>query len=259
MDSSCIYDCKVWHSRFSPKEYAFNFATFMVLLDLDELKQPEHLKQTIGPVLSLFYSFNKRDHIDATDKDILEKVLDYVKESSSLLHDRITKVRLLTNLKFAGFVFSPISVFYCFDASDSLVASVIEVENTFRERKLYLIDLSKGDANEVHEKEFYVSPFSSVDGRFHFHVTAPEEILDLEVTSFDQSTKLLQAGLRGKRIKLDATNLWKMTLCHPYSCLLVWLAIHMHAGILYLKGVPHYAKQEKPEVQKPYYSRQVQR
>ena len=231
----------------------------MVLLDLDEIKQREHLKQMFGPLLSKMYSFDDHNHIDGSNLDVRQKILDYVDKSSGLSGARIANIQLLTNLKFAGFVFSPISVFYCYDNTGSLLASVVEVENTFRERKLYMIDCPESAANGDQEKAFYVSPFSSVDGRFQFHITAPTEILNLEVVSRNQNETLLRAGLQGKRFELNAGNLWKMTFRYPCSSLLVWLAIHIHAGILFLKGVPHYRKEEKPELQKPHYSRQTQR
>ena len=41
ISNSCIYNGKVIHKRFKPKEHFFNYKVFSLLIDLSELNQLE--------------------------------------------------------------------------------------------------------------------------------------------------------------------------------------------------------------------------
>lgn len=249
--SSCLYDCHIWHTRRFPKRNTFTVSTFMFLVDLDEFERSKNLGELINSPIARMYSLQNADHIDGSDKGIRDKLLDYISAKSSVLKSRIEKIKLLTNLKFLNFVFNPISVYYCYDKQEELVASVVEVENTFRERKLYLLD--EDVRKRSFEKQFYVSPFSSVDGQFEFVLDKPGEFLNLSVNHSEDSRLTFEAGMRAEKVPLTGKALALRTLRHPCSSLLSWIGIHLHAFALFLKRVPHHEKHEDQLLQKPDY------
>lgn len=252
--TTCLYDCNIWHRRLLPKKNSFTVSTFMFLVDLNEHAAQLSSGDTHSSLVRRLYSLRNEDHIDASARDLREKLRDYISTVSSELASRITNIKLLAHLRFLNFVFNPISVFYCFDQNQELLATVVEVENTFRERKLYLLD---GDdkSKRSFNKEFYVSPFSSVDGQFEFAIDEPGDMLNLNVTFSEKNQVTFEAGMRAKRLALTQKTLAVQTLKHPCSSLLAWLGIHLHALALYLKRFPYYEKNAEPLLQKPNYQK----
>jgi hypothetical protein len=252
--SSRLYDCKIWHRRRLPKPNSFAVSTFMFLIDLDEINAQSPCGKVVGSRLARFYQLKNEDHIDATARDIRAKLLDFIATQSEELASNIAKIKLLTHLRFLNFVFNPISVYYCYDSSEKLLAAVAEVENTFRERKLYLLAGEK-EFKQSFSKEFYVSPFSSVDGKFEFALNQPGEELEVFVTFRQNDLVTLEAGMHAKASALTGKSLALRTLRHPCSSLIAWLGIHLHALLLFLKKTPYYEKHENLSLQKPHYIR----
>lgn len=252
--TTCLYDCYIWHERRFPKKNSFTVSTFMFLVDLNEHAAQLSSGSHQSSFVKSLYSLRNEDHIDASARDIREKLRDYISTVSTDLASRITNIKLLSHLRFFNFVFNPISVFYCFNQNQELLATVVEVENTFRERKLYLIDGVDKNKRSFN-KEFYVSPFSSVDGQFDFDISEPGDTLNLNVTFSEKNQVTFEAGMRAKRLALTDKSLVVQTLKHPCSSLLAWLGIHLHALALYLKRFPHYEKHHEQFLQKPHYQK----
>ena len=138
--NSCIYSRFVTHRRFKPKRHFFSYKTFSLLIDLDEL---EDLGKKIN-----FFSYNRFNILSFYDADHGPR------DGSSLarwVKDRLIDakinigsgtIKLLCYPRFFGYVFNPLSIFYCYDENLKLKAILYEVKNTFNEQHTYVFSAS---------------------------------------------------------------------------------------------------------------------
>ena len=118
-------------------------------------------------------SFQDPDHIDRRAGATKDKVPRFLKRAGLDLSGG--KVYLLTSCRVFGYVFNPISVYYCHARSGRLEAVVAEVRNTFGEQHLYLLteplNLDNGLSARRYRarKVMHVSPFISMDATYEFH------------------------------------------------------------------------------------------
>jgi uncharacterized protein len=142
-----------------------------------------------------------------------------------------------------GFVFNPLSVWFCYDRDHTLKAVIYEVHNTHGERHSYVMDCG-GEAPIRHScrKNFYVSPFLSNDCRYHFRIQPPGEHVAVVVHEEEAGASVLSASFSGKRRSLSDSALLAMLFAYPLMTVKVVAAIHYEAVRLMLKGVrrhPH--------------------
>jgi hypothetical protein len=153
--SSALYECVIGHERYEPKAHRFVYRLFAFSLDLDEI---DHVAAGI-PFLSRnrfnLFSFYDRDHVD---------VLAVLRAHG--VAQRPHRIQLITSLRILGYVFNPVSFYFCYDGEGVPFAAVAEVNNTFGETKAYVLDaghLREGRAFEMRQrKEFYISPFIEI-------------------------------------------------------------------------------------------------
>jgi DUF1365 family protein len=162
-------------------------------------------------------------------------------------------IRMLFFPRFFGYVFNPITIYFCFKADGTPHASVVEVGNTFRELKPYLVPRAadgKCDFEIRVPKEYYVSPFSPVDLDFHFRLHLPDEKLRVLIDDYDAEGKVLLSILTGQRRELTFGNLAKFTVKFPFITLKVIGLIHWQAFRLWLKRIPFFRKETRAEDQR---------
>jgi uncharacterized protein len=243
--NSCLYECTVMHHRFAPKLHHFQHHIFMFYLDLDEL---ELLSKKIFPFSynrRNVYSFRDSDHEPAGENSLKNRIVAFLRKSGIEISP-FSRVMLLTLPRILGYIFNPISIYFCFDEEGEPLASVAEVGNTFREKKLYLLkagELSpEGVFKKIVTKHFYVSPFSALDLSFDFKLKIPGEKLDIKADDREGEEKVLISTLTGERATFNNRNLLWFTLKYPFVTLKVIFLIHWHALLLWLKGVPFHRK-----------------
>ena len=164
-----------------------------------------------------------------------------------------TRVLLLTHCRVFGYIFNPVSFYFCLDAQDRPLCAVAEVGNTFGEQKPFLLGPehfeSDGHFRRVAPKHFYVSPFSALDLAFDFKLRVPGEQLDIHIDDREGDRPVLLTALTGRRVPLTDGNLARLTLKYPLITLRVITLIHWHALKLWWKNVPWHRKAANPHLQ----------
>jgi uncharacterized protein len=251
--NSCLYECSVLHHRFAPKVHHFQHEIFMFYLDLDELDSVAKKIFFFSHNRKNFYSFRDGDHEPAGENPLKERLAAFLGQNG-IEFAASQRVMLLTLPRVVGYVFNPISVYFCFDAQDAPLCAVAEVGNTFREMKLFLLrgdDLINGEIfRKIVPKNFYVSPFSPVDLRFDFRLCIPGGKIEFKIDDLDGSEKVLMSALTGRRVPLTNRNLAWFTVKYPFITLKVISLIHWQAFRLWLKRVPFFAKSENAALQR---------
>lgn len=151
-----------------------------------------------------------------------------------------------------GYAFKPVSFWFCHRADGVLVAVVAEVNNTFGERHLYLLSQVDGAAlpqgrELVAEKQFHVSPFCTVAGRYRFRFfNTPDRAL-ARIDHDDAQGPLLMTSLSGRFVPATSRTALRALLTYPLFSLAVIARIHWHALILWWRRVPFHSKPERPQ------------
>lgn len=239
---SALYTGQVGHRRHTPVVNEFRYSLFMVYLDLAELELvfANRLFWSVeGPTWA---SFRRADHLrregtlDTAVRDVAEEQLGYRPAGP---------IRLLTHLRYLGYCFNPISIYYCFGADGlRLDAVVAEVHNTpWGEEYVRALDIrSARREGEWHlfelEKEFHVSPFMPMDIRYTWGFTPPGETLAVRMESERGEETIFEARLDLQRRPLTGPNLAMALLRWPAMTLRVITAIYWQALRIKRKGVP---------------------
>lgn len=224
--TNALYDATVAHVRRIDPPHAFAHRVYLWRVDLDDLPR---LPWWLQP----FARFDRRDHFVATDpRGIREKLDAWLAERGVDL--RGGKVVMLAAARVLGYVFNPISVYWCHDPGGELACVVAEVHNTYGGRHAYL--LHPDDAGRARAaKEFYVSPFQQMDGEYRMRLPRPEALLDLTVALRRENTTPLVATLRGVRRPVNPRWLARLVLARPLLPQRVSALIRRHGVALWLR------------------------
>jgi len=270
--NSRVYECQVMHARFVPKPHRFAYRIFMIAVDLDELPALDRNLRLFSFGSRNLYSFRDADYFpvgaahnpsalaaspsvaaDPAATGLKARVLATLAARNIDLGPR-GRIELVTLPRVFGYLFNPVSFYFCHDSTGACVATIPEVTNTFREVKpFFLGPENRRDDGSFHlrvPKHFYVSPFSDVDVSFDFTLRAPEEKLNIRIDDYAGGQRTLTSTLLGKSRPLtDATLAW-FTLKYPLVTLRTISLIHWHALRLYLKKIPWFSKAARPADQR---------
>ena len=232
--NSCIYNGIVKHRRFKPIEHSLNYRTFSILLDLDEI---ENLAKSIS-IFSLnkfnIFSFYNRDH-GARDGSSLK---DWVKKNLKKFNisNNITTIKLLCYPRVFGYVFNPLSIFYCYEKND-LKAIFYEVKNTFNEQHTYIFKIKNNEKIEQKcKKKFYVSPFMDMETYYNFKLINPKEKLSIFIRQTDEDETVLTATQTGDKKEFSFNQLLINFFKYPLMTIKIISSIHYEAFFLWKKG-----------------------
>ncbi len=245
MALSALYPGQVMHRRVRPRHHRFSYGVFALLVDLDELP-------ALDKNLSLFkhnrfgiFSFHDRDHGPVGDTRKLKNWLADILAQAGIAADGPACV--LCYPRILGYVFNPLSVWFCHDQNDALKAVVYEVHNTYGERHAYVLPVTH--SNPVRHdcaKAFYVSPFLSQGCRYHFRIHPPAENVLVAIQETENGDATLSASFAGRRRALSDRALAGMFFTYPLMTLKVVFAIHFEAVRLMLKGIRRHAHTPTP-------------
>ena len=249
--SSALYDCSVFHRRLSPRPHEFLYRVFLFAFDIDELPGLPLRIPLLGVNGPGLYSFHDSDHFRARDGGPRACAEAFLAENG--VTGKPARILLLTNARFLGYTFNPISIWFCEQADGSPLAAIAEVGNTFGELKPFLIPFEGARYHARRTKEFYVSPFSMPDLDFDFRFDVPGERLGIYIDEYEGERKVLVSSLTGRRMDLTTPNLLALTARFPFITLKVIFLIHWQAFRLWLKRLPFVRKEEFIDRQKGVY------
>lgn len=246
---SAIYRGEVMHQRLRPVKHRFVYKVSSWLIDLDEL---DSLNQLPGFSVDRFnlFSLYHRDHGDGSDTPLRTQIQAILDEHQIDIGKG--SVRLLCYPRVLGYVFNPLSVFYCHDSAGALKAILYEVSNTFNQRRSYLIPVAATQSSNARiirqnaSKDFYVSPFMPMETDYQFQMLPPEANVAVRIRQTDNEGALFDASFTGERIAIDRQSVIKTFLRHPLMTLKVMGGIHWEALHLWRKGMKLQPRPEHP-------------
>lgn len=240
--SSCAYVGHVVHKRLRPRQHGFRYGVFCLCLDVDEIEELGARSRLFSRNKPNLLSFHDRDFGAGEGVPVAKVARDLLKEAG--LKHAGQRIELLCYPRLLGFVFNPLSVYFCYDAQDELAAIIYEVTNTFKERRSYVLEVAARDGTLVTQacaKEMYVSPFTQVAGSYDFHVRAPGPEVVVGVAFRDKDGPAIKTHFRGRRIALTDLALAGLVARHPLMTLKVVVAIHYEALRLWMKRIPFFS------------------
>ncbi len=246
---SALYECRVMHRRLRPKRHEFVYRIFLFWLDLDELDEVERRVRFFSVNRANLYSFRDADHFSLGLRTARDNAIEFLRRQGDAREP--AAVRVLTLPRVFGYTFNPISVFFFYDAGGEAYTSLVEVENTFYERKPFVVPaVDGGGFHRRVAKHFYVSPFSEHDLDFDFRFDPPDERLCILIDDYRGGEAELVSALTGVRAPLTTRSLAAFTLKYPLITTKIIAAIHWQAFLLWLKRVPFRKKNARRDLQR---------
>ena len=244
---SRIYSGHVSHARHTPVGHRFRLPYYFYAFDLSEYEQ---LTRDVRG-----FSVNKRNLVSLRERDYLSGQGDLRAQMLALLEprgcaQRVDRIVLITMARFLGNVFNPVSFYYCLDTDGAPVAVIAEVNNTFRERHLYVLTDQENEPGSYplryrHDKQFHVSPFNDMAGQYEFSFSEPEASIDIVINLIRDGRPVLNARMQGQGRPLTTASLWKTLARYPFIAALTVPRILWQAAMLYYRR--HLPIFHKPE------------
>ena len=234
--NSVIYNGKVIHRRFKPKEHYFKYNVFSLLIDLDELKIIQNKIKIFSYNKFNIISFYDTDHGPRDGTSLKKWIIKNLKDIG--INNENIQIKLLCYPRIFGYAFNPLSVFFIYDQNSRLISILYEVKNTFGEQHTYIFktDNDKTIINNC-SKKFHVSPFIEMECHYYFRVLKPSDKISVIIDQSDKDGKLLYASQDGNARELNEKNLIISYISHPLMTFKIIVAIHYEALKLWLKGI----------------------
>lgn len=242
------------HERLRPVKNSFSYGTYFLRLPLRTMASANDVS-TDTRLFSRnrfnFLSFYDRDHGDGCQPP-MQWIETQLKNEG--IHDADGEIWLQAFPRVLGFVFNPVSFWFCHRSDGALRAVVCEVRNTFGEKHCYLLDTGKPMPFGIElsaKKVFHVSPFCAVAGGYRFrfmrsqNALRPERIV-ARIEHDDLSGPLLLTSIHGTSFPLTDMLTARAFFCYPFMTFGVVARIHWQALRLWIKRVPFFGKPVPP-------------
>ncbi len=247
---SCIYKGSVHHLRRRPKSHRLQYRVFSLLIDLDDFEDINASSRLFRINQASLFSFWESDHGEGRASGLKTWALDHLRRAGFDTEE--VSVRLLCYPRILGYVFNPLSVYYCYDSKNALMATLHEVNNTFGEKHTYVlpVQIKKGEDGfqQAAPKNLAVSPFTKMDARYRFEMNVPNDDICVRIGLHDEQGPVMVASFSGERHKLSDRALALAFFQYPLMTLKVTAGIHFEALRLWLKGIPLVARSPAPNL-----------
>lgn len=223
-----LYRTSVVHVRHQPRRIVFRHRSYLWLVDLDDLP-------ALPRVLAPFARF------DASRAEFDRWLARHGVDLGG------GRVLMLANARVAGYVFNPITVYWCYRADGEPACVVAEVNNTYGGSHRYLLHPDT-DGRATATKWLYVSPFITVDGEYRLRLPEPGEQLLASVALRQHDAPVLTAVLRGTRRPATTGELLRLLLRYPLAPLRGTVHIRLRGIGLWLRGLPVIPRDRTPDL-----------
>jgi DUF1365 family protein len=218
-----IYRCRISHTRLTPVRNSFSYRTYLWLVDIDRL--PRH---------GALAAFEARDHLGDPARPIRANVDDFLRGHGIDLGGG--RILMLAHARMAGYVFNPLTLFWCHRADGTLACVIAEVHNTYGQRHAYLLRTDdRGRARA--RKEFYVSPYYPVDGGYRMSLPLPGQRLALSVILERPDGTRFTASVHGTATPAGTSALVRAAIACPWAPAVGAARIRWQGVKLYLRGL----------------------
>jgi len=242
-----IYFGRVMHQRLRPVRHRFEYPVFHLLVPLSRVERLEN--RLFGVNRRGLFSLHFRDYGEGDGAHPLEWVRSTLAREGLAAADG--EVWLQTFPRILGYVFNPVSFFFCHDREGGLRAILCEINNTFGERHRYLLAHADGRPIRPNEtlrarKHFHVSPFFRVEGGYRFRFLPLGQWSLARIDYHDDAGDLLHTSIYGAAVHYGVRALVRAFAAYPWMTLGVTLRIHLQALRLWGKRVPFFHKPAPP-------------
>ncbi|WP_440996481.1 DUF1365 domain-containing protein [Arhodomonas sp. SL1] len=250
MSDLALYTGALVHRRLAAPAYRFRYRTFTVLADIDRLDEAAARRRWFSHNRFNLVALYDRDHGPADGgswRDWVESVL-----AGSGIRLGGGTIRLLCYPRVLGYVFNPLSLWFCHRSDGTLVAVIAEVHNTFGDRHCYLLHDEgrplRTPVRDRHAKVFHVSPFLPVAGQYRFRIEPPGERSSTVITYHrdPDGPATLVATERGYRRPATDAALLRVVAAMPLMTVKVLTAIHWQALKIWARGGRLHRRPEPP-------------
>lgn len=231
---------KVFHARHFPKKNSFLYNVYYLLLDIDYIPFKSRF---LSFEKFNFFAFYKKDYFK-NDQNNFNEIIKNILQQENIKAD---KIMLLTHPRVLGYVFNPVSFYFCLDKKEQLIAVLAKVNNTFKEAHSYLIcnaDRAPLDSTKEYfaNKEFHVSPFFKREGEYRFKFDYNPQKIKVFIDYFSDNKLMLQTSLIADCKLLSDYELIKVFFTIPFLTFKVIILIHYQALKIVFKGIKYIKK-----------------
>jgi DUF1365 family protein len=211
---------KVLHQRRTPFKHGLKFTNYLWLVNLNEEQQ----------------IFLPKDHFGGEAESMLQAVTEFAKSRGETFSDSDNLLALASS-RTNGYVFNPLSVYWCIDKDGATRWAILEIHNTYGDRHAHLIHPDAQGNGEIN-KEFYVSPFFTIEGEYKTRTIIDQDHVVVSVNLYQNNALVFSASFTGELMEASIKNRLTAYLRTPFSTLQAMARIKAHGIWLWLRRLP---------------------
>lgn len=215
---------EVRHLRRRPFRHGLNFKTYEWLVELDHSDLPGGAR--LLPA----------DHFGGEADNLREALVAFAASSGESVEpgDRLI---MLASARSSGYVFNPLSVYWCLTESGHTRWAVLEIHNTYGDRHAHLLHPDDRGRAEI-AKEFYVSPFFEISGSYKVALELDSERVLVSVNLHQEDELIFSASFAGSPVPATGLNRLRAAVRTPLATWQTMLRIRLHGIWLWLRRLP---------------------